>query len=1252
MAHSQNLLTNIVINAKTGSGFSEVGSVLAEMGSIVNGISQELISFGKDSVDVYKDYQKNMTEAEVALSTTYGRGTRELNTVMQGLDKAASEWSASTIFHTDDVAEAISNAAHAGWDYEQIMSGIPAAMELAQAGSLDLSDAVDYITKATHAAGIEFDDLGDFVDHWTYAANRSSAGVDGMGEAMLRMGATMRMTGGTDELLVMLAELADAGTVGSDAGTLLRNAMLRLVSPTQKASDVMAELGAETSEIEEILNDEAVAAANAKLETAGFSAYDDHGNLKSMLTIFEDLSAALDGMSEQDRNAILSSIFPTRSITGALALLDAAKEDWHGLYDDLTGGAAEGYGSWAMGMMDETLFGKIEHFESLVERLKQKTGESLASDVENVLGDLGGFVDNLNNMDSGVFDALVSGLEIVAVSGPGIIAASTALRFLGTVLSPGGAIALGATALAGLVSFIRELSDANFESIFGEQTLDHDAISGYLDGLHSDFDAAMKLFDQYDAKIDAAIEKYKSASSQLTSDLLTDMLTKKELTEEDVSSLQSLGEQMVTEVKAGINAGYDQAADQAGFFSNEDTNDPLLQAIISGLTDSSEMAIGEAESIGENIRDALTRAFEEGVTPEIYAEVQGYVQELNEIIATAARDAADQEEYSQRQRMLDRASELSEEEYSAELRRIKEQNEAHAEQFEADAYNVATKANWADIKRLEELQQAYNETDDAYARAMMAPDMYRLQKDIDYRKSGELAAAKQKDIEYRAESEEYIQDLYEGHLGGNAVVGGAFQDVQAAGRQFGTGQIGYEQAQADINQHASWIDSPIMQFLETVTGGNPLMDTARNMVHYANDSTSALGAINRVQGEAIEALGGLKGMEELIAYNESQGNTAEADRLRGLYGSSMAMNGYQEQMSAEVPGWLKPVLGDVISEASGYKKTDFETKVLPQGDDRAYVHDMAEIVADSIGRGNTVTEAIDQGVHSITEQQQADFSNLVSTLSSQYDLAAAGEGNEEYGALRLAAGELDGADFALEVPVTPVLDPDAMIDVEPLIVDVQPNMSEEDVAASVSDEAVVVDVTGETGQLSESISAEDGQTLTELVNGDASDLHVKIWNEDSQTLTEYAVGDVSQLAAAINSQNGRHIQVIVDQVQGSTVTPMKTNAFGGRATSPEIFGEAGPEWAIPEAHTDRTAELLNAARAASGFTWPELLSKFGGLNGNPNNVPTSVVYSPVIHAADASGVDQVLKEDKERFLRIIEEHERQQRLLNSIEMYN
>jgi TP901 family phage tail tape measure protein len=109
---------------------------------------------------------------------------------------------------------------------------------------------------------------------------------------------------------------------------------------------------------------------------------------------------------------------------------------------------------------------------------------------------------------------------------------------------------------------------------------------------------------------------------------------------------------------------------------------------------------------------------------------------------------------------------------------------------------------------------------------------------------------------------------------------------------------------------------------------------------------------------------------------------------------------------------------------------------------------------------------------------------------------------------------------------------------------------------------------------------------------------------------------------------------------------MDEYALGGRADEPSIFGEAGAEWAIPEEHSQRTAGLLDAARAASGFSWGELIARTGGLNAGGGSY--QIVYAPVIHAADARGVEQKLRDDKERFNKWFRERE----MLEEIEVYH
>ena len=164
-------------------------------------------------------------------------------------------------------------------------------------------------------------------------------------------------------------------------------------------------------------------------------------------------------------------------------------------------------------------------------------------------------------------------------------------------------------------------------------------------------------------------------------------------------------------------------------------------------------------------------------------------------------------------------------------------------------------------------------------------------------------------------------------------------------------------------------------------------------------------------------------------------------------------------------------------------------------------------------------------------------------------------------------------------------------------------------------------VDGNTGSLESSISDQDGTEIEVSVDGDTSDLESAISALDGTTITINAVAGSMPSFGGFGGFGGLF-------------------AEGGRATEASIFGEVPgqAEWAIPEAHTQRTAELLDAAREASGFSWGELLSRNGGLMGGARSIGT-IIYSPTIHAKDARGVERALETDKQRLEKYLRERE-------------
>lgn len=1198
---AQTLTTTILINAKVGNGFSAVGATLTELGSMVNGVSQELINFGKDSVNVYREYEKSMKDAEVALSTTYGRNTKELAGVMKDLDTSATEWAATTIFHTNDVANAISEAAHAGWDFDQIMSGIPAAMELAQAGGLDLSEAVNYIVKSTSAAGIGFEDLGNFIDLWAFAANSSASTIGEFGDAMLRMGSTMRFAANPEELMTLIAVTANAGQVGSEAGTLIRNSMMRLVAPTKKANEAMAELGATSDEAAILLEDQALAAANARLQATGFSAFDEKGNLKNVLDTYRDLYVALGEVAggyenidkNQDALGILSSIFPTRTITEALTLLRGAAEGYDGLYEAMQGGDAAGYGKYAAETMMDSLDGKIETFESKVERLKQAVGEELSGQLESALESIGGIVDSISGMDEGAFSALVSGLEVIAAAGPTLLLAGSAMRLIGYALTPAGGIGLTAIALVAAAAAVKQIEEANFEDNFGNLELDSSAITAYVEDISSGFNDAYEKIDSYRSALDDAVESFQTASGEFKGDLITKMLTGSELTEDNIKTLNSLGEDMIQAVKDGIenNTAANMESVTNAFGGEEVAYDNPVWAQITNLMQQGyEESIAKAEELGQRLREAMTSAFDDGhLNAEEIANIQSIMDEQNELLAKQQ----EVDNYVERKRILRKGQALGLDAITQAVDLTKEQLDLERETMLSDH------------------DRAYKETeqwyDEAIEKGWMIPNT-----------DGTVG-------EHRATELDKTIGLYQLRQGQEQQM----KALTASGENFVLDTMLAGISDSDLSGAWGALEDFATSFRQA---GGIVTQTAQNAFNNAvgaQDESDTRRYLNMLMGN----MGGYETVSGFADFFREQGDTGRAAQYQML----MDMYDILGNGTAQVG----TIGGDTTYESLGTREQ--MAAILSGGSTSLTPEGLAEYMHQSIDEWgmqpdwfNTLGEDLyyqmaNSALRAGYEGPDSDkITQWVSDLESQeVEMQVTPEINEE--------GITDVEDQTMNI--IPQVDKSELPSIDPIPVPIQPYTEGENAAESLLNQGVEVSVGGNTEQLEATIDGADGQTLLEYVDGDASNLSMKISDQDGKTLVENVTGNTASLAAAISAYEGRTITV--------NIVGRQLFASGGRATTASIFGEAGPEWAIPEEHSERTANLLNAAREASGFTWPDLLARYGGLNANAGNSPATIIYSPTIHANDASGVEQVLMADKERLNRWYEER----KLRDEVEVY-
>lgn len=1077
----------VVLNGRVGNGIGEIGNKLSAMGAAVDQISSRLIDYGKESVEIYADYEQNLLDARGALSSQY-TSAAELNLVMSKLDKSAQEWAATTKFHTSDVSLAISEAAHAGWSYEQMMEGLPQAMLLAQAGNLDLSTSLDYIIKSANATGMEFSSMGGFIDQWAMAANSSATNIDELGEAMLRMGSTMQFTDSTAELFTMLAVLANMGTVGSDAGTLLRNSMLRVVAPTDKAKKMFDQLGDVSAEEMAELTDSsaALASANELLEDAGFSAYDSTGKLKPMLQIFSELSDAVSGMSEQDSNEVLSAIFPTRTITGALNLLRAAKEEYFGLLSQITN--SEGYAQQVSDIQMSGLSGSLAIFDSKLEELKRSVGEALAPQVEWWTDSfLGQFIDGLNSMDEKKLTTLVYGLEGIAGAGPALMGTGLALRVIGYALTPLGIGAATLAALAGGLSALSAYRDLTFRENFGTLALDIDALKSSLDGLSTETEDRLAPLQTYVDRLNTLAEQYQTAATIFSTNLATAVLSGKQLTPAEVNELEQYGQEIIQHVQSGI-ATASQLSQETLFAVTPDVMSPEEYEQYNHILGLLEGYYGDLEKqasdIGAKLAEALNTGLEDGTLDlDEQQIIQNYVDQLNAIEA-ALMERENAREYS---RMLEKGQRVSFDsmgEYMTELTEYTDERVA--------ALNDYYSGLMGDTRAALEAEQGYKFTDEEW----QSTEDYR------YLNSLRQAAVGEKE----AQTSELATRAIDYLMKGSDLAGtwGILKDVSENGPRDELGNIDWESV--------DW----------------------RNYIHS--------------EAEAAQF------QHELMALQQSGG-------IGGLFGLGEGELSSMVARWANTPGmqWVSALLGETTSNALG---------------------SLSEI----FGRYGTYTDE-SAWWWSQSPANPVYVQPPASTVASYYAPEQA---------------------VSIHAPAS---------------------YSMTDAQTALENQGVKVNVEGDTTELQATIDGADGQTLMEYVDGDATNLSLRITDQDGQTLMEIVDGDTTAIANAINAFQGRVVTVTVraNNLLGSSV---KGFATGGRADEPSIFGEAGAEWAIPERHDENTAQLLNAAREASGFSWAELLERGSSGGGTVDN--RTFVYSPVIYAENAEGVEAKLREDKAR----------------------
>lgn len=385
--------------------------------------SAAVTAMGGAAVKTAADFESSMSQVQATMGITKDSMStldgQSVNT-MDALSDLAKEMGSKTAFSASECAEALNYLALAGYDTQEMADTLPTVLNLAAAGGLDLASASDMVTDAMSALGMETKDANKMVDQMAKTASSTNTSVGQLGEGILTIGATAKtVKGGTAELNTALGILANNGIKGAEGGTHLRNVILSLQNPTDKAAQQM--------------------------DALGVSVFDSQGNMRSLNDILGDLNKSMDGMTAEEKANIVSKIFNKTDLSSVNALLANTGDTWTDLQT-----AIENSGGAAQQMADtqlDNLSGQLTILKSAVEEFAISIGEALMPMVKNIVAKIQSFVDWLNNLDEGTRQVIVKIGLFIAALGPFLVILGTVISKVGVAMQAFSKLGLKLTSL-------------------------------------------------------------------------------------------------------------------------------------------------------------------------------------------------------------------------------------------------------------------------------------------------------------------------------------------------------------------------------------------------------------------------------------------------------------------------------------------------------------------------------------------------------------------------------------------------------------------------------------------------------------------------------------------------------------------------------------------------------------------------------------------------------------------------------------
>lgn len=364
---------------KVSAASGKLKKHLEPVGSAMKLVGAGALAAGVASVKMAGDYEqglnifKSVSGATAQQMAMVAAKAREL-----GQDASLPGVSAR------DAANAMTELSKAGLSVNDTLAASKGVMSLAKAGQIDVADAATIAAQALNAFKLKGSDAGKVADVLANGANASATDIRGLSLGLQQSAAVASQFGvSLEDTVTTLGLFANRGMQGSDAGTSLKTMLISLANPSKKASELMHQLG--------------------------INAYDASGKFVGMRQLAQNLQNGLKGLSEEQKQQALATIFGTDAFRAAAFLADSAGKS----YDDMSKAVGRSGAAMDLAKAQNSGFnGALDNLKSTIETVATDFGQKLLPELTKIIKQLAdsGAIEAFGN----VLTALIPVLKMVA----------------------------------------------------------------------------------------------------------------------------------------------------------------------------------------------------------------------------------------------------------------------------------------------------------------------------------------------------------------------------------------------------------------------------------------------------------------------------------------------------------------------------------------------------------------------------------------------------------------------------------------------------------------------------------------------------------------------------------------------------------------------------------------------------------------------------------------------------------------------